>query len=119
MISINFCPETSQRIIDHFDEEIERLLPDLKRIIKLWWKIEWGEGTHEHSPSTELTIDIHSLPKEDGLRNHVFSIGLYSDSNEEIHIHAQKYNPKEDSWSIIGSVKTNTSDWGIKDLERG
>lgn len=113
MIPFKFLPKgIPERVQNYIGEEVDRILPDLKRLAKLFWEANWGAGTHDKSPQVGFTIDLGFLPKNDGSgRNWAFSLEFYSDAEDEIIVYAQSFSFSRDGWNIMGKAKTKPGDW--------
>lgn len=116
MIPFKFNDRAPDRLITHIEECVEKILPDLKRIVKLFWEANWGEGVHQESPQVTVIISLNALSRKDGSgRSYIPSLLLYSDSTDEVVIHAQIDEILELNYSVksteVGVADTKKEDW--------
>jgi hypothetical protein len=107
-----FVPEHVKQAVE---KEIEKRLPDIKRLAKIFWEANWGEETHEHSPQVGLRISIGGVPRNDGSGFHyVLYLDLYSDMEDEITIYLETDEVIDhNNLKVLtfGQAETRKEDW--------
>ena len=85
MIPLNFTGDETETVKQFVYDEMERISPHLKRIIRSFYDLNWGEGSDDtpHVPQIDLSIPFHRGLDTGASRARVFNTTLYSDSEDE------------------------------------
>jgi hypothetical protein len=114
MIFNNYEADLDPRIRRHIDDEVERLVPHLKRILPLFWYMSW-QTDDRHAPeiTTQIMLKVYRHPEPHDPPNEVFFITLYSTDSDTVSMSIDQH-ISDNNYETLAHCEQSFLDWGVR-----